>query len=387
MPSTGPFPLSPIDHLFVGHAFSAVLEYGEHLDAGRLEASLSTVLQGFTPLACHLVELPDARLGFAPSQVPSQWIEVRETPRAPGELSGPESLGEFVPRLATGLEQPLLGVRLTRMPSGSILSVTVSHAVTDGHGFFTFLRAWSRATLGRTADAPTWDRSVLAAGLQSRETAIKPEDVWRRTGFTWSPGTRAVESPQPATFGVRRVPPALEPSSGGPTLFENDLLCAWLLKTYAHVLAGPEGLALSVPIDYRRSYGGLPQSYFGNAVRAAPLWLDRELLERESIPELAARVQESVRAVLDERGARDSLECLEQLRREQGPRVFEDVHLADPRNGFLVTNVSRLPFGMLDFGRGPPLRTLLPAVESRTAAIQQTDEGSEVSLILPEAKA
>lgn len=385
--SAGPFPLSPIDHLFVGHAFSAVLQYEARLDGGRLEDSLAAVLEAFSPVACHLIELGDARLAFAPLQGTRRWIEVHESAQVPSQLSSPDTLSELVPRLAAGPEKPLLGVRLTQTPSGSILGVTQSHAVSDGHGFFTFLRAWTRATLGRPVEPASWDRSVLAAGLQPTAAAITPEDVWRRTGFTWCPGRRALESTQPATFGVRLVPPELKPSAEGPLLFDNDLLCAWLLKTYAHALAGPEGLALAIPIDYRRSYGGLPQGYFGNAVRAAPLWLDREILEREAIPELAARVQKAVRDMLDERGARDSLECLEQLRREQGPRVFEEIHLADPRRGFLVTNVSRLPFGMLDFGEGPPLRTLLPAVEARTAAIQQTDDGLEVSLLLPEAGA
>jgi hypothetical protein len=48
-----------------------------------------------------------------------------------------------------------------------------------------------------------------------------------------------------------------------------------------------------------------------------------------------------------------------------------------------VTNVSRLPFGMLDLGGGPPASALLPAVEPRTAAIQQTDDGYELSFNAP----
>jgi hypothetical protein len=177
------------------------------------------------------------------------------------------------------------------------------------------------------------------------------------------------------------VPPEPRLLAGDRPLSDNDVLCAWLIKTCASELAGPDGLAVTLPVDYRRCYGGLPNNYFGNAVRLAPLWLERDILDREAIPELAARVQQAIRAVLDERGARDSLECLDQLWREQGVRILDELHLADPRSGLLVTNVSSLPFGMLDFGCGPPARTLLPSVEARTAAIQQTDEGLEVSVL------
>lgn len=296
-------------------------------------------------------------------------------------LGEPRSLGELLPRLNAGPGQPLLAVRLTRSPEGSILGVTLSHAVADGHGLFTFLRAWSRTVLGHAVAPIPWERRPL--DVEPRAPApVTPEQVWRSTGFTWRPGSRRAPAEQrPASLGARVVPPDPGQLAGDQPLSENDVLCAWLIKTYAHELAGPEGLAVTFPVDYRRCYSGLPATYFGNAIRGAPLWIQREHLERETVPELAARVQQAVRGVFDERGARDSLECIEQLRRERGLAALDEIHLADPRSGLLVTNVSGLPFGTLDFGGGPPVRTLLPAVEPRTAAIQQSDDGFEVSLL------
>jgi shikimate O-hydroxycinnamoyltransferase len=385
---TDPLTLSPIDHLFIGHVMPLVLHYPERLDAQRLVASLEEVLKAIPLLAGGLVEREDGRYGAGPPIRAVERLEVREVPALPEELDGPLALREWVPQLSTGPGQPLLAARLTLAPRASILALTVSHAVMDGFGIFMFMRAWSRAAAGRPFEALPTDRSLLAVEVPEPAAPLTPEEVWRRTGFTWRPGhRRTLDAPQPTAFGTRLVPPDGRALAGDEPLSDNDVLCAWLIKTHGAALAGRQGLAVALPIEYRQSHGGLPRHYLGNAVRAAPLWLPREVIERESIPELAARVQQATRSGLDGRAARDSLACLEQLLREQGPHVLSELHLADPTQGFLVTNISHLPFGVLELGEGPPTWARLPALEERTAAIEQAGEGLEVSLLLPPASA
>jgi hypothetical protein len=386
--STEPPPLSPIDHLFIGYIMSLVLHYPERLEAERLAASLEEVLKAIPLLAGGLIEREDGRYGVGPLGQTVERFEVREAPALPEGLDGPLALRELVPRLLTGPGQPLLAARLTLMPRGCVLAVTVSHAVMDGFGFFMFMRAWSRATLGRPFEALPTDRRLLAIEMPEPTAPLSPEDVWRRTGFTWRPGhPRRLDAPLPTAFGVRLIPPDARALAGGEPLSDNDVLCAWLLKTHGPALAGPQGMAMAIPIEYRQSHGGLPRNYLGNAVRAAPLWLSRQVLERESIPELAARVQQATRSSLDGQAARDSLACLEQLLREQGTQALRELHLTDAHQGFLVTNVSRLPFGVIEFGHGPAAWARLPALDERTAAIQQAEEELEVSLLLPRTSA
>lgn len=365
-----------------------VLHFPERLDAERLAASLEEVLKAVPLLAGGLVEREDGRYGVGPLTQAVERFEAREVPALPEELDGPLALRELVPPLSTGPGQPLLAARLTRAPRASILAVTVSHAVMDGFGLFLFMRAWSRATAGRPFDAPITDRRLLAIEVPESAKPLTPEDVWRRTGFTWSPGQRRrLDTLRPTAFGARLVPPEVQALAGGEPLSDNDVLCAWLIKTHAAALAGPQGLAMAIPVEYRQSHGGLPRNYLGNAVRAAPLWLPREVLERESIPELAARVQQAIRSGPAGHAARDSLACLERLLQEQGPHVLSELHLADPLQGFLVTNISHLPFGVIEFGQGPATWARLPAMDERTAAIQQAEEELEVSLLLPRTSA
>jgi hypothetical protein len=376
---TEPQLLSPLDHLFLGHAISLVLHYPERLEAGRLSASLEEVLRVTPLLAGGLVEHGAGPYAVGPCPIQEQRLEVREVAVPPAPADAP---GEWVPTLAPGLGQPLLAARLALAPSSSVLGVTVSHALMDGYGLFLLLRAWSRAAMGRPVEALPTDRRLLEVQVPESATPLTPEEFRRRTGFTWLPGSRR-RVDGPPLFGTRLAPPEPRTLAEGAGLSDNDVLCAWLIKTHAQVLSGPEGLAVAIPIEYRQSHGGLPRNYLGNAIRAAPLWLPRDVLEREPLVSIAARVQEATRSSVDGQAARDSLVCLNQLLREQGPRVLDELHLADPRLGFLVTNISRMPFGTIDLGRGPPSSVHLPAMEERTAAIQQDDEGLVVSLCLP----
>ncbi|KFA91623.1 acyltransferase [Archangium violaceum] len=378
-----PHPLSPIDQFFIGHSFSIVLRYGARLDAGRLSAALAPVLEAIPPLTCHLAEWEDGRWGLvSPGNAPPH-LEVHEVPHLPEDSTGPTSSLGLVPRLSAAPGQPVLGLRLTQSPTEGLLGITLAHAVADGFSLFLFLRAWSRAVHGRPLEPLPWERNLLALEDPEPTAARSPEDFWRRTGFRWCQPPRELAAPRPASFGTRLVPPELRTLAADPALASNDLLCAWLIQTRADALAGPDGLAVTFPIDYRRVHGGLPNNYFGNAIRGAPLWLDRETLERESLPELAVRVREAVRAALNAQGARDSLACLAGLLRERGGRILGELHTVDPRAGLLVTNVASVPFGTLDFGAGPPVHVLMPAVEPRTAAIQQTDSGYELSFNAP----
>lgn len=383
MASTEPPPLSPIDHLFIGRGMSLVLHYPGRLEVERLAASLEEALKAIPLLAGGLVERKDGRYGAGPLGQAVERLAVREMPSLPEELDAPLALKELVPQLLTGPGHPVLAVQLSLAPRESVLAVTVSHAVADGFGLFLFMRAWSRVAAGKPFEAPPTDRRLQSFEVPEPTAPLTPEDVWRRTGFTWSPGhPRRLDAPLPTAFGTRIVPPDTRALAGDEPLSDNDVLCAWLVKTHARVLAGPLGLAVAMTVGYRQSHGELPRNYLGNAFRAAPLWLPREVLERESILELAARVQQATRSSFDGQAARDSLACLEQLLREQGPQVVRELHLADPHQGVLVTNISRLPFGIIDFGQGPADWARLPAQDERAAAIQQAEEELEVSLLL-----
>jgi hypothetical protein len=334
--------LAAFDRIFAGHAVAVALTFPEPLDGGQLAAALER--------ATGLVPGLAGRLETAAGTVPD-------------DLADPGALADLVPPLAGGT----VAARLT---AGRVLAVTMAHQVVDGFSFFAFLRAWSRLAAGQPARSLPSDRNVFSAGGGAPPT---PDELWRRTGFTWIPGHPW--GGRSGSFGARVALPELTQVRG---LSLNDLVCAALVQRFGLELAGADGLFLTMPVDCRRLLPGVPQGYFGNAVRAAPLLLDRDALS-EGVPELAARVQAAVKRANDEAGARDALSCLESL----PDGAWADLHLVHPDAGLLITNVSRLPFEMLDFGAGPPDQAFLPVAEPRTAVIQRRDDSIDVSILLP----
>lgn len=334
--------LDAFDRVFAGHAVAIVLAYPSPLDGGELADAL------------------DQAARIAPGL--SGRVVTTDATSLPADVADPRALGDLIPPLGART----IEARLTRGPSGCTLGVTMSHAVVDGFSFFAFLRAWSRAAAGHAALPPPSDRAVFSAGAAP---AQDPAELFRRTGFTWLPGRE--RAPVPRAFGAPVALDAIEPARG---LSLNDLICATLVRRLGPELAGADDLALVMPVDCRRLLAGVPNNYFGNAVRCAPLVLSRPELAA-SVPEIAGRVQAAVKTANDEAGARDALACLEAF------DAWDELHLVHPDAGLLVTNVSRLPFGMIDFGAGPPSRAFLPAMEPRTAVIQQRDDGIDVSFL------
>jgi len=147
---------------------SLVLHFPGRLAAARLAASLEEVLQAIPLLAGGLVEREDGRYGVGPLGQAVERLAVREISSLPEELDAPLALRELVPRLLTGLGQPMLAAQLTLSPQGSVLAVTISHAVADGFGLFTFMRAWSRAAAGKPFETPPTDRRLLSSEVPPR---------------------------------------------------------------------------------------------------------------------------------------------------------------------------------------------------------------------------
>jgi hypothetical protein len=105
-----------------------------------------------------------------------------------------------------------------------------------------------------------------------------------------------------------------------------------------------------------------------------------QALRAASVPEVATWIRDAV-APVESRIDRAVAE-LEAVRRGNGLGVLPRLRSVRPDVGFLVTNLSRIPFAALDFGQGPPVEIVpaaLPLPRDRCCAVLR--DGDRLRLI------
>ena len=379
--------LSPVDHVFTGvgaYPIEFVFAYGGRLDPERLRDSLRRTLALFPGVASRLVQLPGEGYGLEPASDGCAF----EVASAQASFADADPR-VFVDAVETVEGQPLARVRLTHTPDGSVLGVAMSHAVVDGFSYFFFLSAWSRVFHGRDVPPPCLDRALLAAEAETGRP-LDAEAVQQGCGLVLARKRPAI--PRDRLRWTRRLFPRAELSEllaeaqrDCPVrLSHNDVVAAWLWRTHVPQWAAKDEPTayLTCPVDLRRVLPAFPPTYFGCAVAMASASIERDRLATASPAELARRVRDAVVRVGGER-ARESLQVLDRLRRDEGLAALERLHVVHPRAGLLVTNLSRLPVREIVFDAGPPVAFDILAPVERCAVVLPAQDGLDVRVCLP----
>ncbi len=390
--------LSAIDHVFTGrgaYPLEFVFAYGGALDVDRLRSSLRRTLELFPAVGSRLVATPGGAFSLEPSDDGCSF----ETATSERTFTGSDERTAFVDPVETVPGQPLARVRVTRTPDGSVLGVSLSHAVVDGFSYFYFLSAWSQIFHGRSVPPPWLDRRVLQPDASESRAPVPPPSVGVadvQDGCGFFPGERRPIIPRNRLRWERRLFPRAElrellaeaQSECAVRLSHNDVVAAWLWRTHAPGWAGAdEPVAfLSCPVDLRRVLPGFPPTYFGCAVALANATIERGALAGATLVELARRVHAAVAAV-DEASAWRALGVLDRFRRQEGPAGLERLHVVHPGAGLLVTNISRLPVRDIAFDAGPPVAFDVLAPAERCAVVLPAEDGLDVRICLPVAGA
>ncbi len=381
-------PLSPIDTVFTGrgaYPIEFVFAYDGTIEAGRLEESLRRSLASFPPVGSRFVRLPDGSLALEPYEGGCTF----RVARSPTDYDDTERKTAFLDPVDGREGEPLGRVLLTLTPNGCVLGVSLSHAVADGYSYFYFLSSWARLFRGEPFPPPSHARGALVQAVDG-DAAVP--------GLLEAGGLfRAGPRPEVDRAHLRVERHVLsraelvamhgEAQAGNPVrLSHNDTAAAWLWKKCLVEWAGPDPALdtyLSCPVDFRRLHPAAGPAYFGNAVVLATASIPRGELADAPFGDLATRVRRAVDAV-DEEAVRRSLLALERLRRAEGPGAMEECHVVHPRQGLLLTNLSRLPVPEVAFDAGPPVAfdILTPGVRG-AVALPEPGGGIDLRVFLP----
>jgi hypothetical protein len=385
MTGTRSIPLSPIDHIFTGsgsYPIEFVFAYRGIIDADRLRSSFRTVLERFLPASSKLVRIADHSYAFEAAEDGAN-LEVIDSTHTFDDASRRH---EFLDSVDSVPNEPLTRVRLTQTPRGSVLGVSMSHAVVDGFSYFHFLSTWARLFHGRRTIEPFHGRGVLIPEEEAERKPVTPATVRDDSGIFLGNKRAAIDRARMSW--ERRVISTEELSDllgqaqrhSDIRLSYNDVVTALLWREYSvrwQAVDRETAAYVSCPVDFRRILTRCPPNYFGCAVSLASSSIPDGTMAEASIAELALVVHDAVGGI-DEEQIWTALSTLEQLRRQEGLSVLERLHVTPPNSGLLVTNISRLPVLEIEFDAGPPVAFDILTPVHRGAVVLPADDGLDV---------
>jgi len=382
-------PLSPIDHIFTGtgsYPIEFVFAYGGKIDADKLKNSLEKVLVYFPPVSSTIRLDGEGKFVFEPLEK-GYSLEVKELDT---DFDQTEKREIFLDPVKTVESEILTRIRLTNTPNGSVLGVSISHSVVDGFSYFYFLSSWARVFNNLEIFPPSHERKLLIRP-GDEYASIGQKEILKDAGTYFGTPRTEIKRDELIWETLHLSSVELKERLGeaqkecANRLSFNDVIVAILWKKYIKNWAKEENdqaIFISCPFDYRRLLKDFPKTYFGNAVALATTSMSYQKLMDASLGEIAQLVRDNIGQVNEEYIFR-GLNALSSLRKEYGVSVFEKIHVADPENGLLVTNLSRLPVDQIEFGAGPPVKYEILTPANRGAVILPDADGVQVRVCCP----
>ncbi len=383
-------PLSPTDHVFTGvgsYAIEFAFAYRDRIDPAHLRRSLDCTLEHFWPLRSKLTRIAEHSYGFQPADDGL----IFQTSQSSEMFEDADDVSHFVDSVHSVEGEPLTRIKLTQTPHGSVLGLSISHALVDGFSLFHFLTSWSRVFQGQRILNPSCERELLTHEMSAPQAPVTPDDVFERCGLFWAgkrhPVSRERLREERLFFSKQALNDLLSEAKQDcqVALFHNDVLTAYLWRRCITQWERGDGNPItyvSCPVDFRRILRAVPRTYFGNALCFATASADYGRLEGASLGTLALLIREAVSQVRQDY-VTGSLQTLERLRRQRGLAVMEEIHVVPPQHGMLVTNISRLPMQDLDFGGGIPTGFRALSSTQRAAVIMPAEDGVEIRVYHP----
>jgi hypothetical protein len=367
-------PLLPVDYVFTGEGSQPItfaFSYRATLDPELLANGLRQVAEHMRPLQSRLFKTSETDYEFRVDPDPLV-IDVRSSS---SRFEAGTKVEQYIAPVRSLEGEPLTRIALTQTPGGSVLAVSISHALVDGFSFFHFLSSWARTCRPDRLIIPSLEREPFLSQIDRTARDAPPESFTDQCGLFHGGRREPSRTIREERFFLsdESIKSALEGArqGRGQSMTENDVIAALLWQKYLPQWlneAGNPRVYLTLPFDFRRVMAGFPKSYFGCALCFATASSDRQSLINSSAGDLALLVRSAVSRMRSEQILR-SMSTLDAFRRNRGLAAVEELHLRHPASGMIVTNLTRMPIGDIDFGSGAPADYSAYLEVSRGAAI------------------
>ena len=384
------FPLTPVDYIFTGigsQPITFAFSYQAKLDADVLKNSLHQTLEHFPILSSQLQSISETDFEY---QIKEDGLsfEVAESNLVFDESN---KIEQYIQPVDSVEGEPLTKIVLTQTPKGSVFAVSISHALVDGFSYFHFLSSWARICRSDNFLPPYLQRNILSTTVNRSSKTVKANDIYSDCGLFYDDKRSSLQSGashhKPVFISDETIKSHLTNAKQQHNISfsENDVITAILWKKYIPMWFKEKDnpmTYMTCPFDFRRVFTNFPKNYFGCALCFATSAIDYENLLEASPGDLAVLIRNSVSKIKDE-AILNSLNTLENFRKQNGFAALENIHLRHPRHGMIVTNLTRLPIRDLDFGFGEPVDFSTFVEVMSSAAILPAQNGVEILVAHP----
>ena len=276
---------------------------------------------------------------------------------------------------------PLLQIQLTNFSDGSVLSISISHALCDGTSMIEFMQSWAGHTLRKNPrPRSAWNRrdvQQMALGDGITASPLTPVIELRQLPPLWQsvetlllrlPGTLLeqlydVYGPVNTTSGTSHsnFP---QKQTYGQDVSRLDIAAAFLyllLLRCKNDRQSPHSLSIVCNV---RQILELPAAYLGNAVSLRYFELDDEQLMEADIRSVAQRIRDLYREITASDLRRDIAFWQRKIADGTSAHFMPVATYLALTGGILLDNMSRFAFYELDFGVGKPTWIDTPAPSS-----------------------
>lgn len=371
-------PLSPMDYYFFRrslYTIQFVFEYQGHLNLQKFNKSIEKAINSFQAVSSRIKVISDYEIALETGYPVS--AKSRSLEKEPA-LSSPDEIESFLEPVENVEGNSLVNILITYTPTRSFVGFSFSHMLGDGTSFFSFLNCLSKLSCSVKFEGTSSNRRDL---LQiSRLNDAGTEELFDATGYI----TPRPKNPDKFSLEVFKVSNQelnerkRDCTNQGAVVSSNDILMADLAKRFHRDIPSHKNqFIVRCPVDYRNTFG-LPPDYFGNAVRDAVAVFEVGEIDKLSLQEIAVRMRQSIQSI-DRKSVEKSLICLDQLRRDNGIGVFEEVGCP----GLLVSNLSKFPIPKINLGLGAPIGFHHASLNPRLGLILPSVDGVEVRFKRP----
>jgi Transferase family len=338
-------PLSVLDQFYATDWVDGVqfiLHYDAALDVKRVEEAFHKTARQFLGVHGTLVALDDHRLGIDLSR---EVAEVRVC-EVQDRTAAKQAVVPFVSRIGGSLAEAYI---FARADGGSSIALNFSHALADGYGCFLFLAAWAAECRGQAGHAPYCERKLLNASEAASPERAPRSGMMRDAGFTLA--SEDARGPRlPWRERMRSAASFAAAGAADQRVSQNDVLCATLWQEL-EAEAEERATHFICANDVRRQLGPAGPVYFGNATLIATVSRSTSELRAADTLTVATWIRDAIAGTPAK--MKDALAELEQVRSAYGLALLPCIRTM-PEQGLSVTNLSRVPFAVVDFGRGAP---------------------------------